>query len=512
MPGATRLDHHMEAYFNSLGALAAESHNPSGNAIYPFTVVPIIPVAAVLKEVCIGFVHCANHQPDLLESHLPQIMQFMLATSSQSSPVEVRREALEFWPAVCLNTQWLANIQSPDSLRVILPTLLSNMVYAKEDFESMESGLIGDDSHVQDEPHDTAPIFHQDRSTRGAGGDGDNDDSDDSGDEEDRAVGGEAHGGRGNMSTWGNEWTVRKAAANALDNIASALNDEILPILLPLIEKGLTSTSDWQQQEASVLAVGAIAHGCGSGLGRHMDTLLPLLIQTTQSNQPLLRSIGCWALGRFARWLAAQQDITALKSATTAILQRCVDKNKRVQEAAISALAGLIEESGHRIREDEDLINKIIQVFKIAIRFYQYKNLLILLDAIGTLVGAVGADVLSKIPSMGMELIPTMVQRLRMVNNDNDKCLISLLEALTPILWSPELASKLGQDGVTMVVNRCGRIIQGYLQYIQLPQHVDQQQQQNAVDDDTGVDADIVAAALDCLSAVAEGLHASQIL
>lgn len=35
------------------------------------------------------------------------------------------------------------------------------MVYAKEDFESMESGLVGDDSHIQDEVNDTAPIFHQ---------------------------------------------------------------------------------------------------------------------------------------------------------------------------------------------------------------------------------------------------------------------------------------------------------------------------------------------------------------
>lgn len=32
MPGATRLDHHMEAYFNSLGSLAANSHSPSGSS------------------------------------------------------------------------------------------------------------------------------------------------------------------------------------------------------------------------------------------------------------------------------------------------------------------------------------------------------------------------------------------------------------------------------------------------------------------------------------------------
>ncbi|KAF4669002.1 Transportin-1 [Perkinsus chesapeaki] len=240
------------------------------------------------------------------------------------------------------------------------------MVYATEDFESMESGLVGDDSHIKDEQHDMAPIFHQDKSAHG-----NNDDSneDDSGDEGDRAVGGSVRGSpQQQQSTWGNEWTVRKAAANALDNIANALHDDILPILLPLIEKGLTSTSDWREQEASVLAVGAIAHGCENGLSKDMNTLLPLLIQTTLSNQPLLRSIGCWTLGRFGRWLSSRDDTTLLKASTTAILERCVDKNKRVQEAAISALAGLIEESGNRMRYDNELLDRIIKVFNICIR------------------------------------------------------------------------------------------------------------------------------------------------
>ena len=70
------------------------------------------------------------------------------------------------------------------------------------------------------------------------------------------------------------------------------------------------------------------------------------------------------------------------------LLQRILDPNKRVQEAACSAFATLEEEA--RV-ELVPFLRQILEVLLFAYSKYQAKNLLILYDAIGTLAESVGA-------------------------------------------------------------------------------------------------------------------------
>ena len=69
------------------------------------------------------------------------------------------------------------------------------------------------------------------------------------------------------------------------------------------------------------------------------------------------------------------------------LLQRVLDPNKRVQEAACSAFATLEEEA---CTELVPYLGDILQVLMTAFNKYQAKNLLILYDAIGTLADSVG--------------------------------------------------------------------------------------------------------------------------
>ena len=70
------------------------------------------------------------------------------------------------------------------------------------------------------------------------------------------------------------------------------------------------------------------------------------------------------------------------------LLERCLDGNKRVQEAAISALATLEEEARQELIP---YLEPIIQTMVACFEKYQTKNLLILFDAVATMAEGAGA-------------------------------------------------------------------------------------------------------------------------
>jgi transportin-1 len=63
-------------------------------------------------------------------------------------------------------------------------------------------------------------------------------------------------------------------------------------------------------------------------------------------SKPLIRSITCWTLSRYSRWIVRQEDKNKyLRPLIFELLNRILDKNKKVQEAACSAFATLEEEA-----------------------------------------------------------------------------------------------------------------------------------------------------------------------
>ena len=108
---------------------------------------------------------------------------------------------------------------------------------------------------------------------------------------------------------------------------------------------------------------------------------------TTCSMQALIRSITCWTLSRYSKWVVEQPDHTTyLQPMMQELLKRVLDTNKKVQEAACSAFATLEEDAEATL---VPYLGPILQNLIFAFRKYQAKNLLILYDAIGTLADAV---------------------------------------------------------------------------------------------------------------------------
>ncbi|KAL5787373.1 hypothetical protein ACOSP7_004322 [Xanthoceras sorbifolium] len=64
-----------------------------------------------------------------------------------------------------------------------------------------------------------------------------------------------------------------KMIAAAFDVLSNVFADEILPTLMPINQAKLSASGDeaWKDNEAAVLALGAIAESCLNGLYPHLS-------------------------------------------------------------------------------------------------------------------------------------------------------------------------------------------------------------------------------------------------
>lgn len=442
MPTALLLS--MDQYLQGLFALAQDA------------------AADIRKLVCSAFVQLIEVRPAFLEPHLRNVIEYMLQTNKDSDD-EVALEACEFWSAYCETNL------PPEGLREFLPRLipilLSNMVYSDDD-ESL--GDAEDDESIPDRDQDLKPRFHSSR-LHGS----------DNGEEPDNDI--------------GNVWNLRKCSASGLDSLSTVFGDELLPTLMPLIQQRLSTYNhqDWKEREAAVLAIGAIAEGCLNGLYPLLPEIVTYLLPLLDDKFPLIRSITCWTLSRFRKFIVQgivqqQKGHEQFDEVLMGLLRRILDSNKRVQEAACSAFATLEEEASEELAPRLEII---LQHLLCAFGKYQRRNLRIVYDAIGTLADAVGGELNQK--KYLDILMPPLISKWQQLSN-SDKDLFPLLECFTSI------AQALGPGFFPFaepVFQRCISIIQN-----QLLAKVDH------VAAGVQYDKEFIVCSLDLLSGISEGL------
>lgn len=144
--------------------------------------------------------------------------------------------------------------------------------------------------------------------------------------------------------------------------------------------------------------------------------------------QPLVRSITCWTLGRYCAWIvqSARQSHEArqhyFEPLVQILLQRILDNNKRVQEAACSSFSLLEEEAGADL---VPYLQPILTTLCSAFAKYQHRNLLLLYDTVGTLADVVG-EVLNN-PQYIEVIMPPLINKWQEVSDDSTD-LFPLLE------------------------------------------------------------------------------------
>lgn len=382
----------------------------------------------IKRQVCVGLGYLVNTNFATIAPHLTDISNFMLSIlQTKSEEFEgnrvdlVKLEACEFFcsladldsPDKQLNTISMETlkrlVEAPQEEQNLVCLLLISMTYSEDELIMM--GTEQENSQEQpDRIEDIKPKFHSNSSdrykskTKGAA-----DDQDD-----------EVITENIEIQDYMAMWTLRKAAAETLDRLSSLFPDQVFSRLMPLFSRYLDPNSSsqpvaggdtedqqvffWKMKEASVLALGAIAQGCGVQLRTFLPKLLPYLLSLTSASREgaqlavggfladydfLLRFVSCWTLSRFTGFLQSESQGELRLSVISSLVRALRDPNKKVQSAACSALAECEEALATRLT----LSNVLLISNELAITFQLYmskglvNNVYSLLDVITSLFG-----------------------------------------------------------------------------------------------------------------------------
>ncbi|KAJ8517524.1 hypothetical protein ONZ45_g5317 [Pleurotus djamor] len=451
---------------------------------------------SVRRHVCQALVLLLAARPEKLMPEMANVAEYMLYSTKDKNE-NVALEACEFWLTFAEDAD-LATYLHP-LLGRVAPVLLDCMIYGEDDLLWLEGDA--EDAAVPDKDTDIKPRHYGGKShglERDANGNAEENPSSRVGaygeetfdsDEEDYDLDDDEFADE--MST---EWNLRKCAAAALDVLAVRFGADLLNVLLGPLKDKLWS-NDWLQRESGILALGAMAEGCIEAIEPHLSTLVPYLINTLNDPKPLVRSITCWTLGRYASWTcqpySEEHKTQYFVPTMEGLLRMVLDNNKRVQEAGCSAFATLEEDAGMEL---VPYLDPVLRNLVFAFDKYQHKNMLILYDAVGTLADAVGRALSN--PVYVEILMPPITARWSKLKDD-DEDLIPLLECLASvtIAMGPSFLPYAGP-----IFDRCCNIIHASLiQYQTFQQNPDLEEP----------DKSFLVVALDLLSGLTQGLGMS---
>ncbi|KAK7039221.1 karyopherin Kap95 [Paramarasmius palmivorus] len=149
------------------------------------------------------------------------------------------------------------------------------------------------------------------------------------------------------------EWNVSMAAGTCLNLLANAVNDSIVPAVIPFIEAHIKS-EDWHYREAAVMTFGSILEGPDPAVLTPLaEQALPLLIGMMADHNIHVKDTTAWTLGRICDML-----ITVIKPEVhlhplISALVNGLQDNPRIIVNCCWALMNLADQMG--LYGDEDL-------------------------------------------------------------------------------------------------------------------------------------------------------------
>jgi transportin-1 len=422
-----------------------------------------------------------------IEKWLKHLVDFMLICTQDKNP-SIVMEACEFWTALSDHEDTCYQVVRP-VLDKLVPILLKGLVYSEEELISLRRGE--QDADIPDSENDIRPLFHADiASTKGIKLPQQTTSNDEQENSDEEFEDADAEDDQNQQDS--PQWSVRKASGQALDSLAYVFRGELLFTLLPQIE-AMIKDENWLYREAAVLALGAVANGAFDDMLHYLPNVIPYLINLLRDQHFLIRTITVWSLGRYGYLLMRKtQDEKCLQILLQNILLLTLDNSKKVQEAAMSALASLEDGLKETNIDLAPYIDPIVSVFAQAFSKYQIRNKLILWDAIATLAEAAGS--LLNQPKYVEVILPPLMQSLNELRDDDHR-LFPLLSAISV------LANTLGigfQKYASPVYSRCVRIIERTLVSVEMARQNPDIEKPNK---------DFIVAALDVLISLAEGLQ-----
>lgn len=417
----------------------------------------------VRRFVCRSFTKLALNLPAMIAPHLGPIVDYILVQQTSDPNSELALDAAEFF----FENSEVDEFQDGflHLLDKIVPVLLESMIWNEDDRARLEAEA-EDDAEKDDREEDIKPQF---ATVKAAGAAGTTSlKTDDTNGGAKSAANGYAYddddlseGEVEDDDDYGEDpedlWNLRRCSAASLDTFATKFHARVFEVTLPYLKENLNH-KDWANREAAVLALGAISVGCMDVVQPNLPDLVPFLITLLSDSQPVVRQITCWCLGRYSAW-ASHLDGSGkqqfFEPMMDGILQRMLDNNKRVQEAAASAFANLEEQATSELTP---YCQVIAQQFVRCFAKYKDKNMFILYDCVQTLAEHVGPEMAR--PELVDLIMPALITRWQRVA-DQSKEMFPLLECLAYV------ATALGNAFAPFAkpfFERCIKIIQENLE------------------------------------------------
>ncbi|KAI8986451.1 armadillo-type protein [Pilobolus umbonatus] len=257
------------------------------------------------------------------------------------------------------------------------------------------------------------------------------------------------------------EETLRTSCGTTIEALSGTYGATIASIILKELRSHTLYHEDWVIRESGILALGATAEGGTDPISEHMPELIPYLLKSMNDPKPAIRSISCWTVSRFSRWLATQcnKDKSNIKKyfepVLLCILQRLLESNQAVQSCACAALVTLEEAATSLLIP---YIKPILVHLNNAFAIYKGKSLELLYEAMRSFADSVQCE-LNQEPHISI-LMPPLIAKWNQLADD-DPNLDYLLECLSPITLA------LGPGFIQFVepvLTRCTKLIESTLQ------------------------------------------------
>ena len=371
--------------------------------------------------VCQGLVSLLSLYPMVLEQSWDQLVDYMIKTMADASVPELALESCEFWIAYCEAALPAASLQK--RLADLVTVLLKNMAYADDDEEVFEveeeESQIRRGQVVRDRDEELKPFFGKGKQATNSTADDENDDDGDDGDDD-----------------YTSYWNLRKCSAASLDALSDLFAND--PTLLSVVlneSQARLGTREWRMIEAATLALGAIATGCSEGMRAHVPSLVQWLLPQLTHEHPMIRSISCWSLSRYACLLGETAETEPgrqlMDSVINGVLTRMHDPNRKVQESACSAISSLAEDSEIMPGIATCLVARLPHIahsLAHGLNSYGRRTLPNLMDTLGTLAEKLASALAD--PGVSNVLMPAFMSRWNAIA-DSDQSLLPLIEGLT---------------------------------------------------------------------------------
>ncbi|EKM76555.1 hypothetical protein AGABI1DRAFT_62890 [Agaricus bisporus var. burnettii JB137-S8] len=149
------------------------------------------------------------------------------------------------------------------------------------------------------------------------------------------------------------EWNVSMAAATCLNLLAMAVQDAIVPAVIPFIEANIKG-DDWHLREAAIMTFGSILDGPDPGvLTPLVNQALPLLISMMNDQNLHVKDTTAWTLGRISDLLVTtiKTDVH-LHPLVSALVSGLTD-SPRIATNCSWALKNLAEQLGGSFYDED---------------------------------------------------------------------------------------------------------------------------------------------------------------